>query len=77
MVASRVGEIASAIREIFSIELAVSNPHGVRRGNFMKALVYRRSVPRYLAVRALKKLGRDDEAKTRGEAFLTRFQFSF
>jgi hypothetical protein len=27
----------------------------------------------YLAVRALKKLGRDDEAKTRGDAFLTRF----
>jgi len=30
----------------------------------------------YLAVRALKKLGRDDEAKTRGEAFLARFPSS-
>jgi hypothetical protein len=27
----------------------------------------------YLAIRALKKLGRDDDAKARGDAFLTRF----
>ena len=27
----------------------------------------------YLAIRALKKLGRDDEAKTRGDAFLVRY----